>query len=265
MDKLPDDTFSFVFVRQVYGFCEDWARSHPGIDDVDLSYNIGLLAHITNPRRWYPRGPSPNEMDHITSMLASVIAPCFREKAKELWDKIDHAATIYAIYSMPGFKAINDDGFIIEEENSSSITPPPPPPCSPSSSSSPAMVPLHSTPLKASQVIGNNEETDETNEESDETNDKEDPSIVVVVKRPRSPNFDKDDDDDDDEVPPSSEKSIIADPDYEHDELADYLSDDDDDDQDDDQNEQDATSNPPDAKKQRQDKQKIIIWIRKFK
>lgn len=257
MDKLPDDSFSFVFVRQVYGFCEDWVRSHPRIDDVDLSYNIGLLAHITNPRRWYLRGPSPSEMDHITTMLASVIAPCFREKAKELWDKIDHAATIYAIYSMPGFKAIND-GFIIEE-GASSITPPPPP-CSPSSSSSPALVPVHSTPLKASQVVGDNEETDEIN-------DKEDPSIVVVVKRPRSPDFDKDDDDDD-EVPPASEKQpIIADPDYEHDELADYLSDDDDqddeqddDDQDDNQDEQDTATNPPNAKKQ-----KIVIWIQKLK
>lgn len=252
MDKLPDDSFSFVFVRQVYGFCEDWVRSHPRIDDVDLSYNIGLLAHITNPRRWYLRGPSPSEMDHITTMLASVIAPCFREKAKELWDKIDHAATIYAIYSMPGFKAINDDGFIIEEDTSS-ITPPPPP-CSPSSSSSPAPVPVQSTPLKASQVVTNNDDSDESNEDSD---DKQIPPIVVVVKRPRTPDFDKDE-----QLPPDSEKSIIADPDYEHDELADYDDDDDDDDNDvdDNQDEQDTAVNPPNAKKQ-----KIVIWIQKLK
>ena len=230
MDKIPDDSFSFVFVRQVYGYCADWCRRQARIDDVELAYNINLLAHITNPRHWVLRGPNPSEMEEITNMLAFVIAPCFREKANDLWEQIDKIATLYAIYTMPGFKAINENGYMIEENNNSSSIPPPPP----------ELVPAECTPLKASQVVG--------------TNDAVDTPPIIAVKRVHSPDFGDDDDEEEEKEPSIPEKSTTTAPDYEHDELAD------DDDKDDEQNEdeQDTANKPPAAKKH-----KFIVWVQK--
>lgn len=125
MSDLPGGTFAAVFVRQIYNYCNEWLRLHPDARDAEIDFNIGMLCHICHPSRWKSRDPTKNEIDAITTLLGSVIEPCFRVKASDLWEQIDRAGTTFAIYSMPNFKAFGPDNTIIEEEEEQPSKPAP--------------------------------------------------------------------------------------------------------------------------------------------
>lgn len=118
------DSFALAFIRQIYTSCHNWLRDHRE-RDVDVDYNIGMLCHICNPRRWQAREPTKNEMDAITTLLGSIIEPSFRDKAPDLWAEIDRAGTTYAIYSMRTFKEFNPNLSIIEEPDTPPASPEP--------------------------------------------------------------------------------------------------------------------------------------------
>lgn len=191
MSELPSDTFAFVFVRQIYTYCYEWLHLHPDKRDAEVDFNIGMLCHICHPKRWTSGGPTKNEIEAITTLLGSVIEPCFREKAPDLWEQIDRASTTFAIYSMPNFKAFGPDGTIIEEEQ---------PP-----KNKPAMHPVAPPP---SPLRTGSQELEEDEE------------FVVATQKRAHPlveleNLDDDDDDDDDdeddeliEVPDPSERVV---------------------------------------------------------
>ena len=101
MDKTSKDFFAGVFVKQIYKCCEEWVRNNPDKrDDAELEYNINMLCHLTHPIHWRNKNPTQNEIDAITTLLASLIEPCFRVKAPELWERIDGAATAMAVSLM---------------------------------------------------------------------------------------------------------------------------------------------------------------------
>lgn len=194
MSELPSDTFAFVFVRQIYTYCYEWLHLHPDKRDAEVDFNIGMLCHICHPKRWTTKGPTKNEIDAITTLLGSVIEPCFREKAPDLWEQIDRASTTFAIYSMPNFKAFGPNGAIIEEEEQPAKNKPTMHPVAPPSS-----------PLRVSS-----KDLDEDEEE-----------FVVATQKRAHPlveveNLGDDDDDDDDddegdeliEVPDISERDV---------------------------------------------------------
>lgn len=205
MSDLPGGTFAAVFVRQIYNYCNEWLRQHPDPRDAEVDFNIGMLCHICHPSRWKSKDPTKNEIDAITTLLGSVIEPCFRVKAPDLWEQIDRAGTTFAIYSMPNFRAFGPDNSIIEEEqDEEEQSPPPPPPPPPPSPPPPPPMP------SSSQRLSSQNEGEDDDEE-----------FVVVAGQKRAhpyevEHLDDDDDDDDDdtdddepiEVPDISERVV---------------------------------------------------------
>ena len=107
--------FAFVLFRQIYSYCEEWLEHNKENRDPALEYNIQTLMHFVHPMRWRAGGsPKKSDVDIITTLLASIYAPSFREKAPDLWEKIDRATLTFAIYSTPDFKSMGSDGTVIE-------------------------------------------------------------------------------------------------------------------------------------------------------
>lgn len=198
MSDKSIDNFASVFFRQIFDYCYEWICSNPTTHDVELDYNISMLRHLCHPARWKTREPNKNEIDAITTLLGSVIEPCFRTKAPELWNKIDRAGLTFAIYTIPTFKAFGSDFTIIEDDGKDDQVPPPPSP--------PPPTPSPQVTKKVEKVEGFDED------EKVEVVNRGYIHPLVEVENLDDEDEDEDDDEDDEndviEVPDTSDRTI---------------------------------------------------------